>query len=1437
MTQPSDETEHTYNSISDVSADWVQGVQINGKKAEKNAVEIDKDGTIYCFPDHGALSTSDGKIGEPENIGKPKDDYMGFVPDKLPFPGTPEFKHAARNAVDVLNKQLHDEEPMLEIHVPRRYILLPPATLRPTEGYRQAIDYALRLSDDHAKFAELQNIFKAFGYFYPYWIATGGKFVHKSSKDTSFDMDTRNRIRAVVEQQLEWQAFGGDLNRLKKPIDVEGWLESTSKHQALIMPLDINPIYNLLDNSISSEIQRIYKVQYLQAPLPLSDPLLQTSSTTFDTSLLQMRSRIGTAKGVHLGGRLSKEDAVELVNENLFGKLLRDATVAGKPRIECSVRRTMLGSDVSTHAILRTEFPEHSTENMGFVRGAIDSYLSKIGCSVQPTTRGIDYFVMYVIFGELTFDPEIIKVTDKLKEAVQQALAASKDCERYRALQEVFSKFGYYYPSAISLGGRALYKINQNDPPKDWLEKNGIAAINRAFKRNIYVESTRVETIGGSTEFTDCRDWINSVKTNQTRIQFKSMKPIYELFDEDLKSQIRIVYDKCYDYINDFPRLSNGIHFDGVEADQQAVTLTKQDPFSKTLMLKRYANVVSRERIQLYTSTKPSFMKYSSLDIETYDELPGSAGFRAGAEAIYRERSNIGRKAPITPQKPYHTMYITYAELHLYDELIQASDSFKKAIDEALQANAADHGRYYALQNVFQRFGFYYPSTIIFGGRIVRNAGDDIEQERQNDNGPLITEIGENNKAGKEGDSVIASLKASLKEGELWETIGGDGHLLLWHDIDNWIESIQSNQVAIQHKGLKPLYELLDKDQRRQVQQIYEDIILDDDYVAYNYTLETKMRELSQDLLKKCFSDSSSAIEYCRRACSEHGFPVLDDKVTSKVIRIYCSFNSLAQNKRQRYPSVSSKEKEPCQWCLYLFKNDENKWQFDEEESQHSHPLEMPKETGYDEDLIPAMIIKLIPDQVCREGEEASKFVRYGDVVRLKYIQQDDGSVTPGMGLIQASALRVFDGSKPFPKGNSPFDKDTSNKGKDIDFQWKIVACSAFADFSASDESESEYHDNIEVASQHSMPEDLKNILGNHNHVQNNAAILFESLITVDGNKKLYLDGRTGRFSLRLQKYASEPISDTIAWYVRTVNECEILWKLENFDTGKSKEEKEFDTFKKKAENDDPNYQYLVGHSLLYGLRGQMVDRQGAVHYLEKAINQGHHQAHFELAKLWWTTGKYTEAMDLFKRAVYLPVIETCRQLGDIYHAGLLLPQKLGNYNVAKDRKKAFMYYAIGGIFGDSKAALIAGSYLEQGYHEDLGIDYEKALRWYEYVRQKYDGPHAELRIGKLKHLLASKTKDPLEAEKFQKQAYSSFGAAAVSDPSAKFMVAAYHLYGLGGHTKNLALGYQILASLTESGFLPALAGLAECYGKGMGVEQDPEMEAMFLKLSGRKTT
>ncbi|KAG0180992.1 hypothetical protein DFQ29_009600 [Apophysomyces sp. BC1021] len=1056
----------------------------------------------------------------------------------------------------------------------------------------------------------------------------------------------------------------------------------------------------------------------------------------------------------------------------------------------------MLGSSIEAHAFLHTEISEETEQHSG--------------------------------------------VTDNLKTAIDKALRMNTSKEKYRELQKVFGSFGYYYPSVICLGGSSMV--------------------------------------------TGCEDWINSIQTNRMRIQFKSMKPLYELLDDERRVQIQTIYDDHSEYADSFLELTKGIHFDGEEAVEQAVELAKKGTFSKLIMLKVFTSHTNMERVKRPASDGVDIKKYSKLDLESHHELPGNYGFISGSKAAYSERIKNHTQLVTKTKNPYNVAYVTYKEIHYYDEFVQPTEKFKKAIANALQADIEDNERYRALQDVFQRFGYYYPSAIRYGGRIAYEIYPAIEEKREIEGGGYDstqkTHAATNNELIQQktyhpehsNDLIKVSsdlfrkctpsdVEKTLKKSDCWEAVGGESHLLFCDGVESWIKTVESNQTLIQLKNLKPIYELLDSETRLSIQHIYENIIIQDQYICYNYSLamtEFSVSAEGQDqkatihisteplfelLLQKSFPDSKDAIDFCRNECEGFGFSIVEEEYTDKSKKTTNSH---------------------CLWGIALLMISEAEWKFQKlaspDESNHNHyltdsgkkssqrPRKNRQRSPSSDNTSESLIIKLVAERPVYSPEDPNAhYVKYGDVVRIRYLRRSNDEESANENTyIRASDVELPDGSR-LGQGSDAVLEESDAKDLDEDFRWTVMPCLSDSNESTSDEgNQKNLHENDsshnEIREQPQLGTTDTDKTAKVKRAQNSFAgcvrkgdvIVFESQRVV-GGKKFYwraipdldLD------SMNLWKSGATFTCEEAGWQLQAINEYEASKAADNLDRVEVKDQNDVARYRLSADaSGSHEYKFLMGHAYLYGLKGLDIDASEALKYLTAASKDGDLMAKHELGKLLWSRGEYENILELLKEAACLPVIETYRELGDIYHTGF--SSQDNRFVVSKDRTKAFMYYLTGGILGDWRAALTAGEYLEKGYLEDFGRDTKTALRWYEYVARQGENSLGYVAAGKLKHELAVALTNQSEAEDLREDAYKSFESATLSEPYARFMIAVYHLKGWGHQEHNPTLGFQMLLSLAESGISMVLKAIAECYQHGVGVDRDHEKASTYRELAAR---
>ncbi|KAF7729951.1 hypothetical protein EC973_003364 [Apophysomyces ossiformis] len=1438
-------------SAADTISGYVQSLHIDGTPAQREAVRINPSASYYLYPEDKYM-ISDDIILRSYTFAEKRYGKMGFLPRDLPLPGIKEFKADAKRTAEKLGGHSAAKNKMEAIYIPRKCLLFPPNTIQPTKEFVEAVGWALGRSSDVQRFKALQDVFNHYGYYYPYWVVLGGKFTHQTVKDSG-DI-TWSVMMQVIREKIPWEAIGGDTNHLKHPLGVKPWIQSTAACAVPIMVLGMKPTYYLLEKRLAAEVERLYKLQNQYEGSYQISCIHQNHSETTLVRLAQLQPRIGVSKGVHFAGNLADQDAIELTNEADLRKLITVIPDKGRSRITCRVRKTMLGVDASTHAYLDTELSDEAVEDEGFTRAAVMSHIEKNGGELQPATRGTHYFVMYITHAEIRYKRQFVKLSDKLKDAVDKALQMSTDKEKFKALQQVFGTFGYYYPSVIGLGGRAIYKINPNDPSPSWMIENGIATIDRAFKRATHVDDTYVETI------------------------------------------------------DTFPELHKGLHFNGEEAEEQAVEISKKGTFSKLLMLKIYINHPKAEYVKRSPANKEDIKTFSKLDIESYYELPGNYGFTLGAQAVHRERMN-GRKHTTLKQKtPYQVAYFVYKELmlqlHFYDELIDATKEFKDAIGNALQEHLSAHDKYYRLQDVFQRFGYYYPSSILYGGRVicqittpsetqhtVRNSATNPILQKQNDPSTDDEKIKSASTAADKditkqypqknyNESLVKTsaavlrvhaateIEKSIAKNDCWEAVGGEANILLFENVRSWLKTIETNQTLIQLKRLKPLYELLDNEMRSKVQQIYENIVMDDCYICYNYSLEmiTYLASADQDnnsetmrvptedlfeyLLKRSFADMQEAISFCRNACQQAGFSIVVEENTDEIVCIYCSGAITSLN-----DSTESQHKESdntCLWGVSIVKTSDGQWRFQKylcpEESEHNHKLISPETKSKDRhrnkqrtanlgDSEESFIIKIVPTRPMYSAEDPrAHYIKYNDIVRLQYVRRLKEDDENSNVYIRASELKVS-GELQLDHISEPNATNNEEKEYEEDFQWRIVPALLEG---GDDEEEINYISSakqdacdkfcLESASKVSSTQTSKNDHRENEYVRKGDVVAFESRRTVNGKTFYWAINFEFDFegdSTDTWTNTAEFARSNARWRLQPINEYEAERAANHSQQIEVKDRNDIKRLQSSVgvSNNNHDSLFLIGHAYLYGLRGLCIDEAKALKHLKVSASKGNHFAKYELGKLLWNKGEHLEALEMLKQAACLPVVEAHRELADIYHVGY-------GDAIPRDRSKAFMYYAIGGILGDLKAAMMVGEYYEKGYDSDFGQDVGSALTWYEFVAQCDGGSVGYTAAGRLKHSMATTLTDISEAEDLRQDAYKNFAAAAALEPYSKFMMAMYHLNGFGYQEHNPALGFHLLLTLAESGFTLALTGLAQCYKHGLGVERDHVKELMYRDLA-----
>ncbi|KAF7727238.1 hypothetical protein EC973_007851 [Apophysomyces ossiformis] len=672
----------------------------------------------------------------------------------------------------------------------------------------------------------------------------GGKFSYERIRE--IHDSPKEIIENVISENVHWKSFGGKPSLLTDdPVDVAGWLESTADHQVFILAANVTRCMTCL-NAKQVQIYGKFDTEPQEKPEDgTENVLIHTSRKTV---------RLGATKGIHFDGALADEDVVELQDERYISSVLKCVASEAGPHVECMIRRADTLNEPHVHAFLPSNAVNGISEQSGFELAAMNHYIKSSRLNIlyaAQETRDIalrenTHTCMTGRnrdLGNIVFDPKFTKATDDLKQAVANALNQKAE-KRYQELERVFGRFGYYYPSSILLGGSPIFK--------------------------------------------DTQDWIASTRTSQERVQYKSVKPIYELLDDEQRMQVFQLYEENKQAFRDDMEIPKGMHFDGMDAEEQAIELAHDTDFYRNIMCR---NLLDRPDIELSKQNVESFdnvVNYVSLDKEVRKSWTGTPGFALGSQAAFKERHNVGGHHDDDTEVIYDLIYVTYKQLYLDRQFIQPTKQFKDAITNALQVGKLDYDTYCALQDVFQRFGYYYPKEVQFGGRIILRAAS---QEQQNEDLPQIKNIRKRYQgylqmheehsntqgiariteaSGSEEDNqwefgssnakttvknphklitqdMTSSIEKSISTSGKWSAIGGQSVCLLWNDIQGWIRTAQANPVVILRRHLRPLYELLNVEEQYKVQLTYENVLSADNRARYNCPLKITLCQVIPD--------------------------------------------------------------------------------------------------------------------------------------------------------------------------------------------------------------------------------------------------------------------------------------------------------------------------------------------------------------------------------------------------------------------------------------------------------------------------------------------------------------------------------------------------------------------------------------------------------------
>ncbi|KAF7724496.1 hypothetical protein EC973_000946 [Apophysomyces ossiformis] len=1420
-----------------IPKEWIHGVYADGTPAEAEAVEVANSGEIYLYPKSDLDVPRRNRTWQKLLV----ESATEYDASALTLPGTAAYRYFACKALETIRAKTVQQ---------MQAVFFPSGVFKPTEAFKRAIRDALEGDTDNDKLNNLEKVFQSFGYYYPSLIVIGGKFKYNSDCDS---LDAPKKIiQSVLHKNLAWEAFGGNTSLLDGHYpDIDEWLESTINQPSLVLIGDVGPCYELFEDHISAEIQRIYKVCCDNQAISTKS-LHKADDTAADALVLfsRQQAKVGVARGVHFDGLLSERDAVEWIDEEYISDLMKPMVVQGEPRIECLVRRTDLSTSLNTHSFLPDNFPEGIEQVPGFADAAMGYYINKNRARLQSETKRQRYFVMYVSYKELIFDPKYLKPTDDFKLAVAKALNMKDDEEKYKELENVFSRFGYYYPSSILLGGRIAYETRFCHPTGDSLSRSDLEDLEVLLY--IHHMATGVDTVGGSSTSAGYQGWIDSVRNNQKRIRYKSLRPIYEVLDQEQRDQILRLYDRkrhCTDYSFELPR---AVHFDGAIAEQQAIELSEDTIVSRLTMLRNYSNQPNIEIIRRYGKSFEHVEKYSSLDIESGHDFPGSLGFTLGSQGAYKERISDYKDEDISTEAPYDVAYI-----YLPDKFIRATSQFKDEISKALQVGKSDYDTYYALQNVFQRFGYYYPTQVNIGARLIARIPHDGRGYQQE---PLdyniqsryeryletycISEIAElaqeENESKKSLDfneqRVIArserqvshnlaraTMEKSIAQSEKLRAAGGDSVYLLWNDVKSWLASAKISTTPIQSRNLRPLYELLDAKDRQQVQLIYENVIAADDRVRYNCPLEFYLEE-EEDSENE--SIPSSPISILQQQ-TEAYFSPRENVKRSVILKIEpaepMQSRNLTQLQHVQYGDL-----------VYL---------------RFINSMLTAKISAVDDNKFISLIKACTNTTDSNDMKKLAYDIINSYVSATKYLKED------------AFLLDIAE--------HEQVKKTTSIS--DADYLWKIVPCpwnsgSEEISFQESTKEEDDNGENDDLP----LPDGLERKVrrpslflsdpgelnqtasaqddSNDNYIRCHDRLVLESQVALEGSRRIYLC------------FTANGLSCLVSEKVEAYGWKQAQWQVHQH-LSQTMAEQRFSDETSKAVLDELRFSEDIlrqaeagvtsnGDIGAYQDRGQPacqhqkeqdlqgtacreIYKQDGIQLLPLTLDIGYGTHYYKMIKILRSLGDYKTALRMYEKSTSLSEWQAYYDLATLYRTGFTADE----VEISENQEAAFLCYAIGGLLGEYLSALKAAEYYEKGYSKTVGVHYDKALQWYAYAYQRSNVSTALLGIGRVEHALAQAATSPLEREGHRQRALQTFLKIVESEPYARFMVAMYHIYGWGFKEADASLGFQMLLNLVESGVSGVFSAIARCYNEGIGVERDPAKALAYQKLSKRMYT
>ncbi|KAF7720937.1 hypothetical protein EC973_005761, partial [Apophysomyces ossiformis] len=512
-----------------------------------------------------------------------------------------------------------------------------------------------------------------------------------------------------------------------------------------------------------------------------SDPVKDFLPPTFDISMLPS----GWDSGIFYNGRECGVSSFELVNNQDLPHM-----------IDAYQSTEILG--VTTDPSLKDTFRLAVAVAPEFTAAAKALY-DEMNEDAESVSDNQYRALVLVSSGEMKLGRKDIKLAPAFTKAVQEALDAPGEdkSKQYDALQHVFQKYGFYYPTRIAFGGKLVFEGDTYSWFSDASKEHG-EKYDRGFpfsdinidKRISEEEQAKITQLaeqnlqhivadGGDESKISCglKEWISTIAKNPKVVFRGKFRPLYDLLDKSTRRKVINIWETSREksWIDSL----YGVHVDMEPAKEPAIKMATDADI-------RYyptGNLPIMDKGDLFTLKEkkwetditfyypPHFPQQVDEQLAKTDWadnvlLPGLQGY------CFFACKALGKI--MTKERLQRKQYIIRRHVFLLPGAIKATAEFEKAILDALQ-RLTDEEKFMELEKVFHMYGYYYPQWVTLGGKLThRNYVSEYE--------PLKYR-----------------MESILRKGSSWQASGGNTSLLYDDipDIAGWLETTAHNQVLV----------------------------------------------------------------------------------------------------------------------------------------------------------------------------------------------------------------------------------------------------------------------------------------------------------------------------------------------------------------------------------------------------------------------------------------------------------------------------------------------------------------------------------------------------------------------------------------------------------------------------------------------------------------